>query len=90
MYGDSVECSFRADLRVNPYSIATGSRAQFSEYALPDGMPVTLVVFRAKSDNKTRLIAFYTIDDVLYQLSLDGGSKKQLLAEAKAILDTVE
>lgn len=42
------------------------------------------------TDNKPCVIALYSIDDVMYRLSLDGGSKKELLAEAKAILDTVE
>ena len=76
LYGDSVECSFGVNLKTNPYSLVTGSRADISEYALPDGTPVTLAAFRAKSDNKPCVIALYSIDGVMYRMSLDGGSKK--------------
>ncbi|MBQ2708628.1 MAG: hypothetical protein IJF67_10205, partial [Clostridia bacterium] len=47
LYGDSVECSFGVNLKTNPYSLITGSRAELREYALPDGTPVTIAVFRA-------------------------------------------
>ena len=90
MYGDSAECSFGIYLKVNPHSLITGGRADISEYSLPDGTTATIAAFRAQSDGEPCVIAFYVIDDVMYQLSLDGGSKKELLAEAKAILDTVE
>jgi len=84
-----VECSFGIYLKVNPHSLITGGRADISEYFLPDGTTATIAAFRAQSDGEPCVIAFYVIDDVMYQLSLDG-SKKELLAEAKAILDTVE
>jgi hypothetical protein len=90
MYGDSAECSFGIYLKVNPHSLITGGCADISEYSLPDGTTATIAAFRAQSDGEPCVIAFYVIDDVMYRLSLDGGSKKQLLAEAKAILDTVE
>lgn len=90
MYGDSAECSFGIYLKVNPHSLITGGRADISEYFLPDGTTATIAAFRAQSDGEPCVIALYVIDDVMYRLSLDGGSKKELLAEAKAILDTVE
>jgi len=90
MYGDSAECSFGIYLKVNPHSLITGGRADISEYSLPDGTTATIAAFRAQSDGEPRVIAFYVIDDVMYHLSLDGGSKKELVAGVKAILDTVE
>ncbi len=72
-----------------PGVIGTASEPEMSEYTLPDGTYVTIVVAERR---KGGLVAhaLYKKEAAVYQLTLTGDSKKDLLTEIKAVLDTVK
>ncbi|MBR4961253.1 MAG: hypothetical protein IKY52_10180 [Clostridia bacterium] len=73
----------------SPGVIGTASEPEMDEYALPDGTYVSLVVAERR---KGGLVAhaLYKKEGAVYQLSLVGENRKDLLAEIKAVLDTVK
>ncbi|MBE6615283.1 MAG: hypothetical protein E7631_08270 [Ruminococcaceae bacterium] len=72
-----------------PGVIGTASEPEMSEYTLPDGTYVSLVVAERR---KGGLVAhaLYKKEEAVYQLTLTGDNKKDLLTEIKAVLDTVK
>jgi len=72
-----------------PGVIGTASEPEMSEYTLPDGTYVSIVVAESR---KGGLVAhaLYKKDEAVYQLTLTGDNKNDLLTEIKAVLDTVK
>ena len=72
-----------------PGVIGTASEPEMSEYTLPDGTYVSIVVAESR---KGGLVAhaLYKQEEAVYQLTLTGDSKNALLTEIKAVLDTVK
>lgn len=72
-----------------PGVIGTASEPEMSEYTLPDGTYVSIVVAESR---KGGLVAhaLYKQKEAVYQLTLTGDSKNDLLTEIKAVLDTVK
>lgn len=72
-----------------PGVIGTASEPEMSEYTLPDGTYVSIVVAERR---KGGLVAhaLYKQEEAVYQLTLTGDSKNDLLTEIKAVLDTVK
>ena len=72
-----------------PGVIGTASEPEMSEYTLPDGTYVSIVVAERR---KGGLVAhaLYKQEEAVYQLTLTGDNKEDLLTEIKAVLDTVK
>jgi len=72
-----------------PGVIGTASEPEMDEYTLPDGTYVSLVVAERRKGGLV-VHALYKKDEAVYQLSLTGENRKELLTEIKAVLDTVK
>lgn len=72
-----------------PGVIGTASEPEMSEYTLPDGTYVSIVVAERRKGGLAAH-ALYKKEEAVYQLTLTGDSKNDLLTEIKAVLDTVK
>lgn len=76
-------------LRSFPRVVGTASEPDMEQAYLPDGTPVSIAVAER---TKGGLVAhaLYRKNEAVYHLTLTGESKKTLLADVQAVLDTVK
>ena len=72
-----------------PGVIGTASEPEMDEYTLPDGTYVSIVVAERRKGG-LGAHALYKKEEAVYQLTLTGDNKKDLLTEIRAVLDTVK
>lgn len=81
--------TMRVYLRGTPGVIMTASEPEMEEYALSDGTPVTIATAKYE-DGGLVAHALYRKNDTVYHLRTFADGKRELLENAKAILDTLE
>ena len=81
--------AMRVYLRGTPGVIMTASEPEMEDYALPDGTPVTIATAKYE-DGGLVAHALYRKNDTVYHLRTFADGKRELLENAKAILDTLE
>lgn len=70
-------------------NVRTASTPKLYDYTLPDGTPASIAIYTAMSGADSAA-GMYKDNGAVYHITLRGDNKKDLLAQMKAILDTVE
>ena len=76
-------------LRGTPGVIMTASEPEMEDYALPDGTPVRIAVAKSQQGGLVAH-ALYRKDEAVYHVRAFADSRRELMENVKAILDTVK
>lgn len=83
------ECSVSVYLCNVFLNVRTASTPKLYDYKLPDGTPASIALYTAMSGADSAA-GMYKDNGAVYYITLRGENKNELLAQMKAILDTVE